>query len=81
MAKYECLEWRVCDDDEDQCGKYNRAADCSHHESSPGEVKLEKMLMGLVIRDHKAQPAVSLVFILFAHKCFFLNFAAVWTES
>jgi hypothetical protein len=44
-------------------------------------VKLEKMLMGLVIRDHKAQPAVSLVFILFAHKCFFLNFAAVWTES
>ena len=39
------------------------------------------MLVRLVIDDGKTELAGLIVFVDFAHKRFFLNFASKWTES
>jgi hypothetical protein len=39
------------------------------------------VLVCLVVDDDHAESAGPIVFMRFAHNCFFLNFAAAWTES
>ena len=39
------------------------------------------MLVCLIVDDDEAESAGPIVFMGFAHNCFFLNFAAAWTES
>ena len=81
IARNECSCRRKCYD----AGYYGREHDDHAYDGYGsgrfGEAELEQMLMCFIVDDDETESAGPIVFMGFAHNCFFLNFAAAWTGS